>query len=187
MTVRSGLIRLTIAEYTGLVLGIPKYCPNATFTINGQTFTAPQAVTFVQALLDTVSAVETARTSVETARLAEATALATNGAIVKGIRDYVALMFGNNPTTLAAFDITPKKPRTPLSNAARIAAQAKAEATRLARGTTSKKKKAAIRGGVTGVTITPIKPGTAASTASTAATPATGATPSGSSATTPHP
>lgn len=163
--------KLTLSEYQALVAGIPKYCPNAIFTIAGQTLTATQAVTFISALLATVTAVDAAKTGIADARIAEEAALTQNGAIVKGIRENIALMFSNNTTTLAEFEIAPKKPRTPLSTAARAAADAKAKATRAARGTTSKKQKAAISGDVTGVVITPVKTGTAAaaSTAPTAA------------------
>jgi hypothetical protein len=71
------------------------------------------------------------------------------------MRDNIATMFSNNTTTLAAFNLTPKKPRQPLSVEARAAATAKARATRIARGTESKKK-AEVSGNVTGVTITPV-------------------------------
>jgi hypothetical protein len=47
---------------------------------------------------------------------------------------------------VSAFEITPRKPYVPLSAAERAAATAKAKATRIARGTTSKKQKAAVSG-----------------------------------------
>ena len=68
--------------------------------------------------------------------------MATSGAAAKGIRDTVGLMFSNNPTILDTFKIAPRKPRTPLTAAARLAATEKAKATRLARGTMGKKQKA---------------------------------------------
>jgi hypothetical protein len=150
------ITQLTLIDYQALVAGIPKYCPSAIFTVAGQTFTATEAVTFITSVLNTVSATATAKTGWKDARLAEEKMVADNGAVVKGIRDNVALMFSNNTTTLAAFSITPKKPRAPLSVEARAAATAKATATRLARGTTSKKQKGEISGNVTGVTITPV-------------------------------
>ena len=33
------ITQLTLADYQALVSGIPKYCPNAIFTVAGQTFT----------------------------------------------------------------------------------------------------------------------------------------------------
>jgi hypothetical protein len=48
------------------------------------------------------------------------------------------------------------KARQPLPTEKRAAATAKLRATRTARGTTSKKQKLAVKGDVTGVTVTPI-------------------------------
>jgi hypothetical protein len=165
---------MTVAEYQALVSGIPKYCPNMVFNVAGTTYTAAEAVTFVTNALTAVSAVATAKTGWADAKLAAAKVLAQDGPTVTAIRESIALMFDANTTTLAAFLIAPKKPRTPLSAAARAAATAKAKATRLARGTKGKKQKAEISGNVTGVTITPVtEPG---------ATPAA-STPSASSST----
>ena len=75
---------------------------------------------------------------------------------MKQIRSNVAWMFSNQVSTLTAFAIAPRKVPVPLTAAKRAAAIAKAKATRLARGTTSKKQKAALTGDVTGVTITPV-------------------------------
>ena len=90
--------------------------------------------------------------AIATARQTEA----QEGETVKEVREVVALMFNNAPTTLAELAIAPKKSPKPLSAEARAAATAKARATRKARGTTGKKQKSAITGDVTGVTITPV-------------------------------
>ena len=184
--------QLTLNQYQAVASGIPKYCPNAIFTVAGQTFTAPQAVTFIASLLASVSAVATAKTGWVDARLAEEKVVTQDGAAVKAIRENIALMFSNNTTTLADFLIAPQKPRQPLSVEARAAATAKARATRIARGTESKKKKAAVSGNVTGVTITPVTtsatPPTSSSTAATSPAvtpPASGATPTAPSPATP--
>jgi hypothetical protein len=155
---------LTLAEYQALVTGIPTYCPTATLLIAGQTFTAPQAVTYISAVLAAVSATATAKTDWKGARIAEEAIVAQCGATVQTVREVIGAMFSNTPTTLAALAITPKKPRTPLSAEARAAANAKAKATRAARGTMSKAKKALIVGNVTGVSITPITSSQSSST-----------------------
>ena len=133
---------LTISEYRALVTGIPVHCPNASFTVAGQTFTAPQAVTFIQSVLSAVAATATAKGAWKDAILAEAKVVARDGATVKQIRSNIAGMFSNQQNTLSDFEITPKKVRAPLNAAKRAAATAKARATRIARGTTSKKQKA---------------------------------------------
>jgi hypothetical protein len=152
---------LTLSQYKALVAGIPTYCPNATFMVAGQTFTSAQAVTYIQNVLNAVAATASARGSWKDAIAAEEKLLATDGATVKAIRSNLAEMFSNAANTLAAFEITPRKPYTPLTAAKRAAASAKARATRIARGTTSKKAKALVTGDVTGVTITPVTSGSA--------------------------
>jgi hypothetical protein len=147
---------LTIAQYRALVAGIPLYCPNAIFTVAGQTFTAPQAVTFIESVLNAVAGTASAKGAWKDAILAEAKLVAQDGATVKEIRNNIAGMFSNQQNTLTAFEILPKKVPVPLTAAKRAAATAKAKATRLARGTTSKKQKATVTGDVTGVTITPV-------------------------------
>ena len=93
-------------------------------------------------------------------------------------------MFSNSPQTLSAFAIAPRKTPKPLTVQARAAATLKAAATRVARGTESKKKKALISGNVTGATLVPITtPVTSApaATPAVAPTPATPATSNGAS------
>jgi hypothetical protein len=147
---------LTLAEYRALVTGIPQYCSTAKFFVGGQTLSATQAVGVINTVLNAVSATASAKTGWKDAMIAEAAAVATNGASVHAIRDIIATSFQDVTTTLAAFEIAPRKVRQPLSAAARMAANAKAAATRKARGTTSKAQKAKIVGNVTGVTVTPI-------------------------------
>jgi hypothetical protein len=173
--------QLTPAEYQALIVGIPKYMPGAIFMVASQTFTATQAVAFLQTLHDSSAARVAARAALTQAIHADQALEAQNGPVAREMRDAVALAFSNAPTTLAAFSLTMRKTPTPLSTQARAAANAKAKATREARGTKGKVQKAAITGNVTGVTITPITAPTApaATAAPSPATPAAsnGATP----------
>ena len=175
---------LTLSEYQALVTNIPKYCPNAIFGVAGQTLTAIQAVAFIDVLLTAVSATATAKTGWVDARMAEEKLVTQDGAVLKAIRENILTMFSNNTTALAAFEIAPKKPRQPLSAEARTAATAKLRATRTARGTKSKKQKAAIAGNVIGVTITPVTAPTATPTATPTVNPGT-TTPTGAAAPSP--
>ena len=169
--------QLSVADYQALILGIPEYAPNAIFTVASQTYTAAQAVTFLQSLHGSSAAVLAAKAAWKEATLADLAVDAQNGSRAREIRDTVALMFSNAPTVLAAFNLVPRKARKPLSTDARAAASAKAKATREARGTKSKKAKATITGNVAGVTITPVLvPGASAgSTTAASTTPATAA------------
>jgi hypothetical protein len=133
---------LTLSEYRALVAGIPLHCPNAIFTVAGQTFTAPQAVTFIQSVLNAVATTATTKGAWKDAIQAEEKIVAQDGTTVKEIRSNIGMMFSNAQNTLTDFEIAPRKIPAPLSAAKRAAATAKARATRLARGTTSKKQKA---------------------------------------------
>jgi hypothetical protein len=167
---------LTQAQYQALVTAIPKYCTSTVFSIAGQTFTATQAVALVQLLLNASAATAAAKAARKEAIAAEQATIAQNVQLVRGIRESLELTYSNSPTMLAAFDIQPRKSPKPLSTEARVAASAKAKATRAARGTTSRKEKAAITGNVAGVTITPVMKFTASTSsapgASTSSTPA---------------
>jgi hypothetical protein len=159
---------LTQAQYQALITGIPKYCANTVFSVAGQSFTATQAVTLVQSLLNVSAATAAAKSAAKEAVATEQATIGQNALLVRGIRESIGLTYSNSPTTLTAFDIQPRKSPKPLSTEARAAATAKAKATRQARGTASKKQKATISGDVTGVTITPVtRPTGSASATST--------------------
>lgn len=152
----------------------------------------PQVVALITSILNVSAAVAPAKaTWLEAAQAIEETE-ASDGKTVKAVREVVALMFENAPATLASLAIEPRKSPKPLSVEARAAATAKGRATRLARGTSSKKQKALVTGNVTGVTITPVTstPPVSAATQPVAAaggstTPAT-ATATTSAAAAPH-
>ena len=170
------ITQMTLSQYRALVAGIPLYCATTVFTVAGQTFTALQAVSFIQNVLNAVAATATAKGAWKEAILAEDKLVAADGDTVRMIRNAIAAMFSAQVNTLNAFEITPRKPYTPLTTAKRAAATAKANATRLARGTASKKKKAEIVGDVTGVTITPVTAGSSASTSGGTSAVSAGAT-----------
>ena len=171
---------LTLAQYQSLLTGVPVHCATSTFTVNGTSYTAPQTVALVQSVLSAILAVPAARMAWSTAHQAAVHSLATDGQTVKELRDCMMLSFGNQPAVLHDLGFSLRKSPKPLTAEARTAANAKRKATRAARGTTSKKQKAAISGNVTGVTITPITSSAVTppvTTASSAVLPATGPTP----------
>src|ERR1019366_2520682 len=79
--------------------------------------------------------------------------------LMAALAAYVKLTYSESPDVLADFGLPPKKVATPLTTAQKAVADAKRAATRLARGTTSKKAKKAVKGDVVGVTVTPVKAG----------------------------
>jgi len=172
---------LTTAQYQALQVGMPKYCAALVVTIAGQTYTVPQLVALIASLLNASLAVAPAKGAWLAAAAANRAAEAASGEIVREAREVVALMFKNDPQTLGDLAIAPRKSPKPLSAEARAAANAKGKATRIARGTASKKQKALVSGNVTGVNIVPITSSAAPATAAPA--PVASASASGS---TPH-
>ena len=153
-----------VAEYQAIIAGLQKNNPNLTILIASQTYTSAQLVQALQTLISSGNAVLTARTAAHDAVVADAKVEAQYAPLIRELKQSIALMFRYAAATLADFGITPRKPRKPLSTEALAARAAKAKATRLARGTTSKKQKATVTGNVTGVNIIPVT-GSALSTA----------------------
>ena len=145
----------------------------------------PQVVAFITTILNVKLAVAPAKATWLAAIAAIDAAEAENAETVKAVREVCAVMFKNAPATLSELAIQPRKSPRPLTAPERVAANAKAAATRLARGTTGKRQKAKVTGNVTGVTITNV---TSTPPATTATAPAgTSAAPTASAGgSTPH-
>ena len=170
-----------IANYEAIIAGIQKNCPTASFILRGELYSAPEAIAFVQTLLDAALAEARAKTTWKDAMAAAAKLEQLEGPAARELRQVLALSYSNLHTELADFGIAPKKVRPPLTTEARIIATLKLRATRKARGTTSRKQKQLIFGDVTGVTITPLT-ATAALPGAATASPETEAEASASAA-----
>jgi hypothetical protein len=70
------------------------------------------------------------------------------GPVVQAYRSWVVATYGNAPSTLADYDVTPRKVPTPLNAEQLVAKAAKAKATRTARNTLGKKQKKSVKGTV---------------------------------------
>jgi hypothetical protein len=169
---------------------MPTYCPSMTFTKDGTTRTTPQVVQICTGLVAANTAVVQAEAAYHEAVANERALQATDGPIISAVRQNLAVAFGSLPTTLAGLGVSARKKPAPLSTQALAAKAAKAEATRKARGTTSKKQKATVTGDVSGVTITPVVVGAAAPEATPAVTaptqPAASSTAVGTGGTSSH-
>jgi hypothetical protein len=151
-----------LAQVLALIAGTQKHFPNGSFTIGSTTYTAASLVQVLQGLANTMAALNAAQAGAKDALATEQGAQTTVGPIVRAYRRLVLAAFANATQTLADFGVAPPKVRTPLTTEQKAAAAAKAKATRLARGTTSKKQKLTVTGNVTGVTVTPVTAPTAA-------------------------
>jgi hypothetical protein len=164
-TTKSNTKAAALAHVQALIAGTTKHFPSGSFTIGNTTYTSASLIPVLQGLANAMLARNAAETGAKDALTAEQAAQAQVGPILRAYERLVLAAFANATQTLADFGLTPPKVRTPLTAQQLAVKAAKAKATRAARGTTSKKKKLAIKGNVTGVIETPV-------TAPTAATPA---------------
>jgi hypothetical protein len=170
-----------LARVQAIIAGTTKHFPNVSFTIGSTVYTAASLIQAFQGLASAMTARNAAQAGAKDALAAEQAAETQVGPILLAYKRLVLATFASATQTLADFGLAPPKARTPFTTEQLAVRAAKAKATRTARGTTSKKQKLAIKGNVTGVTVTPITAPTAAtpspaqrvSTASSA--PATGA------------
>jgi hypothetical protein len=145
-----------LAHVQAIIAGTLKHFPNGSFTIGNTTYTSASLIQVLQGLETAMQARNVAETGAKDALTAEQTAQAQLGPIFRAYRRIVYASFANATQTLADFGLAPLKARTPLTTQQLAVRAAKAKATRVARGTTSKKQKLAVKGDVTGVTVTPV-------------------------------
>ncbi|HTB74417.1 MAG TPA: hypothetical protein VK762_14295 [Polyangiaceae bacterium] len=154
-----------LAHVQAIIAGTTKHIPNGSFTFGNTTYTSASLIQVFQGLVSAMQARNAAETGAKDALTAEQAAQAQIGPILRAYERLVLATFASATQTLADFGLTPPKARTPLTAQQLAARAAKARATRIARGTMSKKKKLTVKGDVTGVVVTPV-------TAPPAATPA---------------
>lgn len=99
----------------------------------------------IQATLDAIAGVKSARTALSQAVAIQKTAVAQARALRAGLKRYLQTKYGPNNPKLQEFGFTPTRtPKTPVK--AKAEAKVKAAATRKARGTKGSKQKLAITG-----------------------------------------
>jgi hypothetical protein len=149
-----------------LIAGTQKHLANAgQLTFAGGVFTPAQVEAQLQALATLRADVQTAKATVQAKVTTERAQLPALRAFLLAFADLVRAQFAAQPDVLADFGLKPKKARTPMTAAQRTAANAKRAATRKARGPIGTRKRAAVKGDVTGVTITPVTAAPATQTA----------------------
>ena len=155
-TTKSNTKAAALAHVQALIAGTTKHFPSGSFTIGSTTYTSASLVQVLQSLANAMLARNAAEAGAKDALTAEQAAQKQMGPILRAYERLVLAAFANASQTLADFGLAPPKARTPLTAQQLAVRTAKAKATRTARGTTSKKKKLAIKGDVTGVVITPV-------------------------------
>ena len=135
--------------------GVAKHLAGVTqVTLTGGSFTPADLTTKLQQVVSVQADVDAAKGAVKGKLATQATALAALRPLMGWLVAYVKLVYGNQPDVLADFGIHPKA-RAALTVEAKAAAAAKRASTRKARGTKGPVQKLAVKGDVTGVTITP--------------------------------
>ena len=139
----------TLALVQALVAGTQKHLSSGTFTLGGIAYTAASLVPLLQSVADAITAVNTVQASAKDTVAALQGTEAKVGPVIQAYKRFVRVTFSNVTQTLTDFGVSPPKVRAPRTAEQLAASKAKAAATRIARGTTSKKKKLAITGNVT--------------------------------------
>ena len=155
-----------LAHVQAIIAGTQKHFPNGSFTLGTVTYTSASLVQVLQDLVSAMQARNVAETGAKDALTTVQATQAKVGPILRAYERLVLVTFAGATQTLADFGLAPPKARTPLTAQQLAARAAKAKATRIARGTTSKKQKLAVKGDVTGVVVTPVTLPTAATPAS---------------------
>ena len=145
----------TVALLQNLIAGLQKRLPNGAFTIGNAAFTTAALITLFQELLGAIAKANDAQVALRDAAAALRDTTTKVRPVFTGLRSQLVAMYRGSAQTLGDFGIVVKTP-APLSAEKAAAKVAKAQATRKARGTTSKKQKLAVKGNVTGVSITPV-------------------------------
>ena len=150
-----------------LRLGLIKHAPTlVSFVVAGATVKTDEVVTVLQSRENTAKAAESARATWRAAVAEDRNERAQSGPMISGVKQTLHVMFAGSPDTLADFGLTPHKPRV-VSPDVKVAAAAKAKATREARHTQGKVQKAKVKGALDGVklVVTAQPPATATATA----------------------
>jgi hypothetical protein len=145
-----------LALVQALIAGTQKHFPNGSLTFGNATYSAASLVQLLESLVAVMTALSVAQLTAKDALAAKQGVEAKVGPIVSAYERFIRATFTGATQTLADFGLEPPKARKPQTSEQKAAAAAKAMATREARGTTSKKKKLAIKGNVIGVTVTPV-------------------------------
>jgi hypothetical protein len=129
-----------------LIEGLTKHAGViTTLYVDGQPFTAAQAVTTLQARVNTGNAVVPAKAVYREAVKADRDERAQTKAFVSGLRQALLLMFAGQPQVLADLGIEPRKAPASRTSAQKQAAVKRALTTRELRHTMGPKKRAAIQ------------------------------------------
>lgn len=143
-----------LKKLTTLIAGLQKHEHElAPFVIADKQYTVAEVIAVLQARHDTTQAVNTTKANWQAAVKTDHAGRASGQVFLTGVRQTVLTAFAGSVDKLADFGLVGPKPRV-VSPETKVAAAAKAKATRAARHTMGKNQKAQIHGTV--ATTTPV-------------------------------
>lgn len=154
-----------LASLRALIAGTQKHTSNGQMTFGNATYTAASLVQTLQSLLDAMASYDAAVAQAKDNLAALRGLAAKVNPVVRAYRRYLVATYGNAVETLADYGLKPPKARATSTSEQKATTAAKALATRQARGTTSKKQKASIKGTTVTRTVTSAVPAANAATA----------------------
>jgi hypothetical protein len=172
-----------LTQLQAIMAGIEKHFPNGQFTLGKTAYTTQTLLQALRVLEGAHVALNAAHASVTDGVAKLQQAETSTGPLLRDVKRFVLSAYASSPQDLTDFGLQAPKARKPLTSEQRATATAKLRATRSARGTKGTKQKAALKGNVTGVTVTPITEPSPSHAASPEAQPA--ASPAASSAASP--
>ncbi|MDP8999082.1 MAG: hypothetical protein M3O46_03115 [Myxococcota bacterium] len=149
-----------LAGVRALIAATQKRTPNGSLTFGNATYTSASLVQMFQSLADAMTAHDVAQAQAKDVLLALRDVAAKVGPVLRAYRRFLVATYGNATETLADYGLKPPKAKAPRTSEQKAKAAAKLRATRIARGTTSKKQKASIHGVVTAPAEIPPSPPT---------------------------
>ena len=142
-----------------LAQGLETYLPNESFFYASESHTGAEVIAEVRSLLANGTALLSARAALKDAARDFQEACVDKAPFLAARREMLQLAYSNDTGKLAEFGLAPLRHRAPPTTEEILLRNAKALSTRKERRTMGKRQRAAIKGNVTGVTITPVTKG----------------------------
>jgi hypothetical protein len=139
-----------------MIAGLTKYEQQLpSIVIAGKTYATTDIITILQTRLNALKTSDAAHSTWRNAVQQDHAQRTGTAGLLSGARQAVQVAFSGQIDTLSAFGLVGRK-KAVVAPETRVAAAKKAQATRAARHTMGKNQKSAIKGDVTGVTVTPV-------------------------------
>jgi hypothetical protein len=144
-----------LAGVRALIAGTQKHTPTGSLTFGGASYTIGTLVQLFQSLVDAMTAHDEAEATAKDLLAALRDVAAKVHPVLGAYKKYLVATYGSATQSLADYGLKPPKAPAPRTVEQKAASAAQLRATRKARGTTSKKQKASIKGVVTPAPETP--------------------------------